>query len=210
LFFGGGAPGGARGALGGGGGGAFGGRGAPGARGFAGPPASGTSGGFAGPPGGFGGFGGRGGFGGGFGGDTASLQTAIAYAKSHGGGTIAVESQSTAAAAILSSDANVAGIGGFSGRESSVTASWVAMEVADGRLRWVLAEGAGGFGAPGDTRSGSQAAIDVVEKACRADTISGKNSGAKVTLYDCQGRASAILRAAKAASPATKAKAVGA
>jgi hypothetical protein len=65
---------------------------------------------------------------------------------------------------------DVAGIGGFSGRESSVTASWVAMEVASGRLRWVLADGTGGFGAPGDTRTGSQAAIDVVEQACRADT----------------------------------------
>jgi 4-amino-4-deoxy-L-arabinose transferase-like glycosyltransferase len=192
---------------------------------------------------------GIGSFGSTFGGDTASLETAIAYAKAHGGGTVAVESQSTAAAAILSSDANVAGIGGFSGRESSVTASWVAMEVADGHLRWVLpdsgggglgggaggggfggaggfggsagggfgaggaaggfgAGGAGGgFGAPGDTRTGSQAAIDVVEKACRADKISG-TSGTSVTLYDCQGRASAILKAAKAAKSKTSATGV--
>ena len=97
---------------------------------------------------------------------------------------------------ILSSDANVAGIGGFSGRESSVTASWVAMEVAAGRLRWVLPDGTGGFASPGDTRTGSQAAIDVVERACRADTVTG-TSGTSVTLYDCQGRASAILQAAK-------------
>ena len=141
-----------------------------------------------------------------FGGDTASLETAIAYAKAHGGGTIAVESQSTAAAAILSSDADVAGIGGFSGRESSVSASWVAMEVASSRLRWVLADGGGGFGAPGDTRAGSQAAIEIVEKACRADTITG-TSGSRVTLYDCKGRASAIRQAAKAATSATRAKA---
>jgi 4-amino-4-deoxy-L-arabinose transferase-like glycosyltransferase len=187
-----GAPGGALGAPGG----------TPGAPGGT-PDASGAGGSFSGPPGGGAGgaggaFGGgataAGGFGGGggFGGDSASLQAAITYAKAHGGGTIAVESQSSAAAAILSSDANVAGIGGFSGRESSVTASWVAMEVASGRLRWVLPGGSGGFGLPGDTRTGSQSAIDVVERACRAEKISG------ATLYDCQGRASAILRAAGA------------
>jgi 4-amino-4-deoxy-L-arabinose transferase-like glycosyltransferase len=196
-----------------GGGAGFGGRrglfGGGGGRRFA-PP--GGAGGFAPPRGGFAGPFGRGGTGRGafappgaggagiFGGDTASLQTAIAYAKAHGGGTIAVASQSTAAAAILSSDANVAGIGGFSGRESSVTASWVAMEVADGHLRWVLADtggGGGGFGAPGDTRTGSQAAIDAVERACRADTATG-SGGASVTLYDCQGRAAAIRQDAKA------------
>jgi hypothetical protein len=190
------------------------GRGFFGGGGTFGPPggaaaAPGRSGGFAGPPGGgrAGGLGGGTGLGapggfGAFGGDTASLQTAIAYAKAHGGGTVAVESQSSAATAILSSDADVAGIGGFSGRESSVTASWVAMEVASGRVRWVLPGGGGGFGAPGDTRTGSQAAIDVVEKACRADTITGTGSSS-VTLYDCRGRASAILRAAKASASNT-------
>ncbi|MGO9906582.1 MAG: ArnT family glycosyltransferase, partial [Solirubrobacteraceae bacterium] len=88
-----------------------------------------------------GGFGGRGGFGGGaggfaggggFGGDTASLTAAIRYAEQHGGGTIGVESQSTAAEAILSSDANVAGLGGFSGRESTVSLTWLAHEVQAG------------------------------------------------------------------------------
>ena len=47
-------------------------------------------------------------------------------------------SQSSAAAAILSSNANVAGLGGFSGRESSVTAAWIAMEVRNKHLRWVI------------------------------------------------------------------------
>src|SRR6202007_1579911 len=86
-------------------------------------------------PGGFGGrgpggFGGRGagGFGGGrpagggpFGGGSAALNAALSYARAHGGGTVGVESQSSAAQAILSSNADVAGLGGFSGRESSVT-----------------------------------------------------------------------------------------
>jgi hypothetical protein len=162
---------------------------------FGGPP--GATGQFGGPPGG--GAGGATAGPGGFGGDSASLQAAITYAKTHGGGTIAVESQSSAAAAILSSGADVAGIGGFSGRESSVTASWIAAEVASGQLRWVLPAASGGFGAPGDTRTGSQSAISVVEKACRADTVSGTK------LYDCQGRASALLQAARTAEKANTA-----
>jgi 4-amino-4-deoxy-L-arabinose transferase-like glycosyltransferase len=150
--------------------------------------------------GGFGGAGGAGGAGGMFGGDTASLNAAVAYAKAHGGGTIGVESQSSAAAAIVSSDANVAGLGGFSGRESSVTASWIAMEVKAGRLRWVMTDGSaqggagGGFAGPGDSRQGSAAALAVVAKACKAVTFT--SSGSKVTMYDCQGKSSAILATA--------------
>jgi hypothetical protein len=145
-------------------------------------------------PGGFGA--GRGGFGAGgpFGGDSATLNAAITYARTHGGGTIGVESQSSAAQAILSSNADVAGLGGFSGRESSVTASWLAMEVRDGHLRWIMAQGGQGFAGPSDGRQGSSATFAVVEKACKADTIS--TSSGTATLYDCQGRAPAILAAA--------------
>jgi 4-amino-4-deoxy-L-arabinose transferase-like glycosyltransferase len=149
-----------------------------------------------------GGFGGRaggtgGGFaaGGGFGDDTASLTAAIRYAGEHGGGTIGVESQSTAAEAILSSDANVAGLGGFSGLESSVSVSWLAHEVQDGKLRWVIVDSAQGGGLPGDTRTGSEAAFDVVAKTCRAVTLS--TNGGTVTMYDCQGYGAALLQAAK-------------
>jgi 4-amino-4-deoxy-L-arabinose transferase-like glycosyltransferase len=152
------------------------------AGGFA-PPAG------AGAGGGFGPAGGAGAFGGG----DSTLNTAIRYAKAHGGGTIGVESQSSAAAAILSSDGNVAGLGGFSGRESSVTASWLASEVSSGRLRWVLVESTGGMHLPGDTRSGSQAALAAVQKACRAVNL--KTGSSTATMYDCSGRASAILQA---------------
>jgi 4-amino-4-deoxy-L-arabinose transferase-like glycosyltransferase len=62
------------------------------------------------------------------------------YVKHHGGGTIAVSSQSNAATAILDGDDNVAGIGGFSGRESEVTVSWLAQEIRAGKIRWVLDE----------------------------------------------------------------------
>ena len=104
-----------------------------------------------------------------FGGNDASLQAATKYAKAHGGGTIGVESQASAASAIISSNANVAGLGGFSGRESTVSAQWLAMEVRDGRLRWILSEGTqrggfGGFGGRGgDSRQGSAAALAIAD-----------------------------------------------
>ena len=109
--------------------------------------------------------GGFAGGGGGFGGDTTSLNAAVKYVKQHGGGEIGVSSQSTAAAAILDGYTNVAGLGGFSGRESSVTASWIAMEVRDGspplgdRRQHARQLDSRATPAPG-----SQAAMDVVEK----------------------------------------------
>lgn len=123
------------------------------------------------------------------------MTAAIRYVKHHGGGEIGVSSQSTAASAILSSDANVAGLGGFSGRESSVTASWLAMEVKAGRLRWVIVDNTQGSGLPRDTRTGSQAAMDVVARTCPRVTLTSQ--GTTVTMYDCQGRAAAILQASQ-------------
>jgi 4-amino-4-deoxy-L-arabinose transferase-like glycosyltransferase len=148
------------------------------------PPGANGFGGGSGPPGAIGG--------GAFGGDSSTLIAAIRYAKAHGGGTIGVESQSSAAAAILSSDANVAGLGGFSGRESTVTVAWLASEVRAGHLRWVLTSGTQGMRLPGDTRQGSQTALEAVQKSCRAVTLS---NGAG-TIYDCRGRASSILHSA--------------
>jgi 4-amino-4-deoxy-L-arabinose transferase-like glycosyltransferase len=164
------------------------------------------------------------GAGGGFGpatGTDASTTQALAYVKSHGGGTIAVSSQSTAATAIVASGAKIAGIGGFSGRESDVSVTWLAGEVRAGSIRWVLAEqtgaqaGRGGGGLPGDTRAGSKAAMAAVAKACRKVTLTtsststaaglsgsgqtlggagGAGSAASV-LYDCLGRAGALANA---------------
>jgi 4-amino-4-deoxy-L-arabinose transferase-like glycosyltransferase len=153
--------------------------------------AGGPGGGFAGAGGGF-----AGGGGGAFGGDSASLTAAIDYAKAHGGGTIGVASQSSAAAAILSSGGDVAGLGGFSGRESSVTPQWLAMEVSSGRLRWVIPNSGQQAQLAGDTRTGSQDAFSIVEKACKAVTVKS-SSGSSVTMYDCVGQASAILATAK-------------
>ncbi|HUE28285.1 MAG TPA: hypothetical protein VMP89_16040, partial [Solirubrobacteraceae bacterium] len=147
-------------------------------------------GGFGGPPptGAFPG-GARGGFGGG-----GTLTAAVTYVDQHGGGTIGVSSQSSAATVILSSGGNVAGLGGFSGRESSVTASWLASEVSSGRPRWLLADGTQAGGLPGDTRTGSQSAFAIAERVARRVTVTS-SSGTTFTLYDLQGKAAAILAA---------------
>jgi 4-amino-4-deoxy-L-arabinose transferase-like glycosyltransferase len=181
--------------------------------GAAGLPAGGAPAGSGGPSGG-----------GGFGsvtGTDASTTQALAYVKSHGGGTIAVSSQSSAATAIVASGAKIAGIGGFSGRESDVSVAWLAGEVRAGSIRWVLAEqtgaqaGRGGGGLPGDTRAGSKAAMAAVAKACRKVTSTasstttttgssdsrqalagaGTAGSAASTLYDCLGRAGALANA---------------
>jgi 4-amino-4-deoxy-L-arabinose transferase-like glycosyltransferase len=163
--------------------------------------------------------GGAGGFGSPIGND-ASTKQVLAYVKAHGGGTIAVSSQSSAATAIVASGAKIAGIGGFSGRESDVSVVWLAGEVRAGSIRWVLAEQSGGQargggGLPGDTRAGSKAAMAAVAKACRKVTLTtgstataagaggvaqgfagaGTSGSAASSLYDCQGRAGALANA---------------
>jgi 4-amino-4-deoxy-L-arabinose transferase-like glycosyltransferase len=151
----------------------------------------GAGGGFGGGPGrGFGGFGG---FGGG-----QSLGSALSYIKAHGGGTLAVSSQTEAETAIIDDDAHVAGIGGFSGNESEVTAAWLAQEVRSGKIRWVLAGSTGvgggfggGFGGISGGRVGSRHAMEWVSAACRRATTADGS-----VLYDCSGRAAQILHAA--------------
>ncbi len=151
---------------------------------------------------------GAGGFGGAPGAPLGNQQTiaqAIAYAKGHGGGTVAVASQSSAASAIVANGGEVAGIGGFSGRESDVSVSWLAGEVAKEEIGWVLSEGgaAGGARLPGDTRQGSRKALAAVAQACRRVTLVSSSAtgageagdeagGSEGELYDCRGRAAAL------------------
>jgi 4-amino-4-deoxy-L-arabinose transferase-like glycosyltransferase len=150
-------------------------------------------------PGGFGAPGGAGGAPGApMGGNVSS--SVLAYVKAHGGGTIAVASQSNAASAILDGDANVTGIGGFSGRESDVSVSWLAQEVRTGKIRWVLDEASadGSVGGPrGDTRTGAKKAMAAVARACAAVTLS--SSGSTAT--------GGSATAASSATPATSATA---
>jgi 4-amino-4-deoxy-L-arabinose transferase-like glycosyltransferase len=132
----------------------------------------------AGMGGGPGGPGGRGGM---LGGDNSSLTAALEYAKSHGGGTVAVSSQNGAGLQVIDG-ANVAAIGGFSGNESQVTAQWLAQTVKDGRIRYVLVSGQGGFS---DGRTGSRDVMAAVQATCaKVSGVSG--------LYDCQGHEAAL------------------
>jgi hypothetical protein len=125
----------------------------------------------------------RGGIGGGmFAGNSASLTTAAAYVKAHGGGTIGVSSQTAASGAIIQSGVNVAGLGGFSGRESEVSVSWLTQAVRDGRIRYVLVDSTSN-GMPNDGRTGSSAVMTAAAKVGKKVlTTSGG------TLYDLQGR----------------------
>jgi 4-amino-4-deoxy-L-arabinose transferase-like glycosyltransferase len=196
-----------------------GGAGVGGIPGAGGGSAGGPSGGLAGGrgPSGFAGSGASGGGGGGGAigaplGNNQTIAEAIAYAKSHGGDTLAVASQSSAASKIVSDGAEVAGIGGFSGRESDVSVAWLAGEVGRGQIRWVLSEGSQTSGPrlPGDTRQGSRKAIAAVTQACRKVTLTssatggedeatggrGGGSGGESALYDCAGRAAALASGA--------------
>jgi 4-amino-4-deoxy-L-arabinose transferase-like glycosyltransferase len=156
-----------------------------------GPGGGATGGRLAGPGGGAtgNGFSGRGqggpGGGGMFGGDSAALQAVVAYAKANGGGAIGVSSQSTAASAILSSGADVAGLGGFSGSETTVSLSWLADQVQAGKIRWVYV---GGGGLRNDGRTGATLVMTAVEKVGKATSVDG--------LYDLSGSAAALRAAA--------------
>jgi hypothetical protein len=130
--------------------------------------------------------------GGGFGGDSAGLTQALAYVESHGGGTIAVSSQSGAASVIIQSGGDVAGIGGFSGRESEVSLQWLAEAVRSGRIRWVLTSGSGGFGG-NDGRVGSSAVMAAVQQIGKKVTVTSGSS--TVTLYDLSGLADQLAAA---------------
>jgi 4-amino-4-deoxy-L-arabinose transferase-like glycosyltransferase len=128
--------------------------------------------------------GGPGGAGGMFGGDTASLTSALSYIKANGGGTLVISSQSGASQSIIESGADVAAIGGFSGSETTVTTQWLADAVASGKVRWVLVS-SGGNGGMRDGRVGATEAMAAAAKVGKAvSSVSG--------LYDLQGSASAI------------------
>jgi hypothetical protein len=152
-----------------------------------------------------------------FGGE--DLSSILAYTEANGGGTIAVDSQSGASAAIIEEGAEVAGIGGFSGKESSVSAEWLEERIAAGDITWIYTSGlngamggaaagataeggrsgegtsAGGLG--GDTRTGSESAIDSVVESCTAisssaysssaESETSESTGGSGTLYRCEG-----------------------
>jgi hypothetical protein len=100
-----------------------------------------------------------------------------------------VQSQQGVASAVIAGS-RVAALGGFSGRESAMSAAAIARLVAAGDARYILLSDVQGFGA-GDTR-GTSPATTAITSVCTAVGASGSWSG---TLYDCAGKA-AQLRAA--------------
>jgi hypothetical protein len=121
-----------------------------------------------------------------FGGDSSELTSALTYIAAHGGGTLGVSSQSTAASAILSSNAKVAGLGGFSGSESEVSINWLVQAVRDGRIRWVMTSSSQMGNSGG--RVGSSELMAAVAKVGKATSVDG--------LYDLQGLANALAATA--------------
>ncbi|MDW5593196.1 glycosyltransferase family 39 protein [Conexibacter stalactiti] len=128
--------------------------------------------------------GGPGGGGGGMFGGDANLTEALTYVNANGGGTIGVSSQQGAATSIIQSGASVAGIGGFSGRESEVSVDWLANAVESGEIRWVLVSDSGSGGMGNDGRTGSTTAMDAAAQVGSETTVDG--------LYDLQGTADAL------------------
>lgn len=87
----------------------------------------------------------------------------------------------------------MAGIGGFSGRESEVGVAWLADMVRAGKIRWVVASGGDGGGFH-DGRTGATTAMNAVAQTCTPVSATGSSSTTS-GLYDCLGRADALARA---------------
>jgi 4-amino-4-deoxy-L-arabinose transferase-like glycosyltransferase len=123
--------------------------------------------------------------GGGMFGGSSNLQQVLTYTEAHGGGTVAVASQSGASSSIITGDASVAGIGGFSGSESSPSLAWFAQEVRDGSIRWV--QTGGRMGGMQDGRAGSNEVMTAVADVCTA-IPSSAYAGSRALRLPWQGR----------------------
>lgn len=135
---------------------------------------------------------------GGFGGEgSTDVTAALKYVKAHGAATrfaLILQSEQQAASFVIQGEP-VASMGGFTGRETVLTSSYLASLVRSGQARYFLLGGA--RGGPGGT---SNAAVDTISSICTKVgtgkwTTSTASSGS--TLYDCQGKASEISDAAR-------------
>jgi 4-amino-4-deoxy-L-arabinose transferase-like glycosyltransferase len=136
-------------------------------------------------------------------GHDVELALIIAFVKLHGGGPIGVSSQSNAAEGIIYQDYAVAGIGGFSGRESDPSVAWFSGQVAGGRVRWVYNEGSNNFGSAFDDRPGATTVLKAVARVCpqintttgatiKAGTFRTSQIDFSRALFDCQGEGPAL------------------
>jgi 4-amino-4-deoxy-L-arabinose transferase-like glycosyltransferase len=159
--------------------------------GFRGGPPAGGAGGFA--PGGGGNALPAGG--GGPVGGSGDLQAALDYVESHGAASrfgLIVSSEQQAASAVIDGEP-VAAMGGFTGRETVLTAGYLAQLIRSGEARYFLLGSGGGFAGPGGSNN---AAVSTVESACRlvpSSEWAGTTATGQSSLYDCAGSAAAIL-----------------
>jgi len=126
-----------------------------------------------------------GGFGGPGGGTTAEVNEALSYVETHGATsrfTLIVSSEQEAAQYVIEGKP-VSSLGGFTGRETVLTHSFLASLIRKGEARYFLLGGQGGIGPGGSANAGAS----TVESICRSV---GTYGGA--TLYDCAGKAAAI------------------
>jgi 4-amino-4-deoxy-L-arabinose transferase-like glycosyltransferase len=129
--------------------------------------------------------------GGGFGGaDSASIERALAYAKAHDPGTrwtLIVSSEQAAAPYVIKGE-SVAAMGGFTGRETVLTSSYLSSLVRSGQARhFLLGSGGAGFGPFG----GNNQAVSTITSVCKK-VSDGAGSTSTSSLYDCAGKAAAI------------------
>ena len=74
-----------------------------------------------------------------------------------------------------------------------MTVKWLAQEIRSGNIRWVLVDGTGPGGTQ-DGRTGSSQVMAAVAQTCTKVSYSSSPSSGG-TLYDCQGKADALLSA---------------
>jgi 4-amino-4-deoxy-L-arabinose transferase-like glycosyltransferase len=132
-----------------------------------------------------------GGGGGGFSGaDSASIARALAYAKAHDPGTrwtLIVSSEQAAAPYVIKGE-SVAAMGGFTGRETVLTSSYLASLVRSGQARYfLLGSGGAGLGPFG----GNNQAVSTITSVCTKVSY-GAGTTSTSSLYDCAGKAAAI------------------
>jgi len=113
----------------------------------------------------------------------------FSYISSHGGGELAVYSQSAAAIGVIYGYP-VLGLGGFSGEDTELTPSWLAHLVTTRKVRWVDVWGSRGPFAPG--LIGAKIVMTAVEKTCSLSSYAPASRVYDKTLYDCQGHAAQL------------------
>ena len=126
------------------------------------------------------------------------ITAALTYIAEHGATSRfgLIVSSEQAAAPFVVGGASVAAMGGFTGRETVLTNSYLQRLVRSGDARYFLLGGGFGFGLFGQ----SNAAVSTIEASCRNVPRTVWNPGSTrllgaQSLYDCAGRADAIANA---------------